>query len=79
MQASRNLLNSAMNATAAVLFIFGGLIFWRQMLLLLGGAIIGGYFAAHFARKIDPAKARIVISCLNAGMTALVFWKTFTT
>lgn len=77
MQASRNLLNSAMNATAAVLFIFGGLIYWRQMLILLAGAIIGGYFAARFARRIDPAKARIVISCLNAAMTALVFWKTF--
>ena len=77
MQPARNLLNSAMNATATILFVAGGLVFWRQTFILFGGAIIGGYFGAHYGRKIDPAKARIVISGLNACMTALVFWRTF--
>ncbi|MDE2577810.1 MAG: sulfite exporter TauE/SafE family protein [Hyphomicrobiales bacterium] len=77
MQPSRNLLNSAMNMTASLLFIFGGLIWWRQMFALLIGAVIGGYLAAHFARKLDPNKARIAISCLNAVITGLMFWKTF--
>ena len=77
MQPARNLLNSAMNATATILFVAGGLVFWRQTFILFVGAIIGGYFGAHYGRKIDPAKARIVISCLNACMTALVFWRTF--
>nr|HMN72996.1 sulfite exporter TauE/SafE family protein [Rhodoblastus sp.] len=77
MQASRNLLNAAMNATASVLFIAGGLVYWRQMLAMLVGAIVGGYVAAHYARRLDPAKARVVISVLNACITAIVFWKTF--
>lgn len=77
MQASRNLLNAMMNATASVLFIVGGLVYWRQTLALLAGAIVGGYLAAHYARRLDPAKARIAISILNAGITAIVFWKTF--
>jgi uncharacterized membrane protein YfcA len=54
MQPARNLLNAAMNATATLLFVAGGLV-----------------------RRIDPARARIVISCLNAAMTALVFWRAF--
>ena len=77
MQPARNLLNAAMNATASILFIVGGLIYWKQMAAMLVGAIVGGYFAAHFARRLDPAKARIGISCLNACITALMFWKTF--
>jgi uncharacterized protein len=77
MQPARNLLNAAMNATASILFIAGGLIYWPQMLALLVGAIIGGYFAAHFARRLDPAKARIAISCLNAVITGLMFWRTY--
>ena len=77
MQPARNLLNSAMNTTATLLFIAGGLVFWRQTFILFVGAIIGGYFGAHYGRRIDPVKARIVISCLNACMTALVFWRTF--
>ena len=77
MQPARNLLNAAMNATASILFIVGGLIYWKPMLAMLVGAIVGGYFAARLARKLDPAKARIGISCLNACITALMFWKTF--
>jgi uncharacterized protein len=77
MQPARNLLNAAMNATATLLFIAGGLVFWRQTFVLFGGAIVGGYFGAYYARRIDPGLARIVISCLNAGMTAFMFWRTF--
>ncbi len=77
MQPARNLLNGAMNATATVLFVAGGLVWWRQTLTLFAGAILGGYFGAFYARRIDPAKARLVISFLNAGMTAFIFWRTF--
>jgi len=77
MQPARNLLNAAMNATAALLFIAGGLIFWRQTMILMVFAIFGGYGAARLSRKIDPVKARLAISGINAVMTALVFWKTF--
>ncbi|HUO53786.1 MAG TPA: sulfite exporter TauE/SafE family protein, partial [Rhodoblastus sp.] len=69
MQPARNLLNAAMNAVASILFIIGGLVFWRQTFILFGGAIVGGYFGAHYARKINPVLARLVISCLNAAMT----------
>ena len=77
MQASRNLLNAAMNATASLLFIVGGLVYWRQAATMVVGAVAGGYFAAHFARRLDPAKARIAISCLNAVITALMFWRAY--
>jgi uncharacterized protein len=77
MQPARNLLNAAMNATATLLFVAGGLVFWRQTFILLVGALIGGYFGALYGRRIPAAPARIVISCLNAGMTAFVFWRSF--
>ncbi len=77
MQASRNLLNAAMNTTASALFIAGGLIYWKHALTMLVGAIVGGYLAAHYARRLDPARARVFISILNATITAIVFWKTF--
>ena len=77
MQPARNLLNAAMNATATLLFVAGGLVFWRQTFILLVGALIGGYFGALYGRRIPAAPARIVISCLNAGMTAFIFWRSF--
>jgi uncharacterized membrane protein YfcA len=77
MQASRHLLNASMNATASILFIAGGLIYWRDMAVLLVSSTIGGYVTGHYGRRLDPAKARIVISCLNAVITALVFWRRY--
>ncbi|MBB4197768.1 hypothetical protein GGD83_001560 [Rhodoblastus sphagnicola] len=77
MQASRNLLNAAMNATASLFFIFGGLIYWRQMAALLIGAAIGGYVAGHYGRRLEPAKARLAIIGLNSVIVALVFWRQY--
>lgn len=77
MQASRHLLNASMNATASVLFIAGGLVWWRQMAVLLVASTIGGYVTGHVGRRLDPAKARVVITCLNAVIVVLVFWRRY--
>jgi uncharacterized protein len=77
MQASRQLLNAAMNATASLFFVASGLIYWRQMAALLVGATIGGYLTGHFGRRLDPAKARVVITALNLVIVALVFWRRY--
>lgn len=77
MQASRHLLNASMNATASLLFVFGGLVHWRHMGALLVGATVGGYLAGHYGRRLDPAKARLMINCLNAVIVALVFWRRY--
>ena len=77
MQATRNLLNAAMNATASLLFILGGLIYWKQMVVLLLSSTIGGYLVSHFGRRLNPAHARIAISCLNATIVMVVFWRQY--
>ena len=77
MQATRNVLNASMNATASFFFILGGLIYWNQMVVLLISSTIGGYLASHFGRRLNPTLARIAISCLNAGIVMVVFWRQF--
>ena len=77
MQASRNLLNASMNATASLLFLFGGLVYWKPMAVLLISSTMGGYLASTFGRRLNPAHARIAISCLNAGIVMVVFWRQF--
>jgi uncharacterized membrane protein YfcA len=77
MQASRHLLNASMNATAAALFVAGGLVSWPHMATLLVGSTVGGYVTGHFGRRLDPATARLAITILNAAIVALVFWRKF--
>lgn len=77
MQATRHLMNAAMNATASILFILGGLVHWRAMAVLLVSATVGGYVTGRLGRRLDPDRARIVISCLNAVVVAVVFWRRY--
>jgi uncharacterized membrane protein YfcA len=77
MSAARTLIVSATNLVAAGCFIAGGLIFWPQTLIMLAAAVAGGYFGARAARILAPAKARILISCINFTMTAIFFWREF--
>jgi uncharacterized membrane protein YfcA len=77
MQATRNLLNAAMNATASLLFILGGLVYGKQMAVLLITSTIGGYLASLFGRRLNPIHARIAISCINAGIVVVVFWRRY--
>jgi uncharacterized membrane protein YfcA len=77
MQATRNLLNASMNAMASLLFLLGGLVYWKHMAVLLVSSTIGGYVASLFGRRLNPVHAQIVISCLNAGIVAVVFWHQF--
>jgi uncharacterized protein len=77
MQATRHLMNAAMNATASILFVLGGLVQWRPMAVLLVSATVGGYVTGRLGRRLDPGRARIVISCLNAVVVAAVFWRRY--
>ena len=75
MQASRHLLNASMNATASILFVVGGLVWWPQMAVMLVASTVGGYLTGHYGRRLDPARARLVITALNTVIVVLVFWR----
>ena len=77
MQATRHLLNASMNATASLLFLLGGLVYWKPMAVLLISSTIGGYVASLFGRRLNPHRARMAISCLNAAIVVVVFWRRF--
>ena len=77
MQATRHLLNASMNTTASILMIASGLIYWKHMAVMLVTAIVGGYVAAVFGRRLDQQMARVVISILNFVVVALIFWRQF--
>ena len=61
----------------ALFFIFGGMVYPKEMGVLLVSSTVGGYLVGHYGRRLDPAKARVMISCLNATITAIVFWRAY--
>src|SRR6266446_1274592 len=63
MGAIRTLLAAACNVAAVVTFIWAGAVLWPQCLVMLAGALTGGWFGAHFAQKADPRKKIGRASC----------------
>ena len=73
MNALKVLLSGLTNGVATVTFIFTKAVFWPQALAMTGGAILGGYFSAHYAQKLPQSWIRAFILSIGTGMTAYFF------
>jgi uncharacterized protein len=73
MGAIRTLLAATINAVAVLTFIVAGTVLWRQCVVMIAGALAGGWFGAHYAQRADPRKVRAVVIGLGFAMSAYFF------
>jgi uncharacterized membrane protein YfcA len=76
MGAIRTLLAAAINAAAVVTFVLAGAVLWRQCAVMVAGALLGGWFGAHYAQKADPRKVRAFVIAVGVAMSAYFFLTT---
>ena len=67
---------AACNGIALVAFVSKGIIYWKHAAVMLAGAVIGGYFGAHYAQKMRQQHVRWIVIAIGLGMSAYFFWKT---
>jgi uncharacterized membrane protein YfcA len=77
MNALKVVLGGVINSVAVVAFIVAKAIAWPQALVLTAGAIVGGYFGAHYAQKLPQAWVRWSVIAVGVGMTGYFFWKAY--
>lgn len=75
MNAVKTLLTILINGVAVIAFIIAGIIAWPEAIVMLAGAIIGGYGAAYFARKIDQKYVRGFVIAIGIILTVYFFLK----
>ena len=73
MNGMKTLLVSIVNGTALVTFIVARMIVWPQALLMLVGALIGGYGGAWVAQKMNPQHVRWLVIAIGFAMSAYFF------
>jgi uncharacterized membrane protein YfcA len=73
MNGLKALLGVAINAIALAQFMAAGVIAWAPGLVMVAGAIVGGYTGASMARRIDGRYIRAVVVAVAWGMTAYFF------
>jgi uncharacterized membrane protein YfcA len=77
MSGVRTLLVTCGNAVAITLFILAHAIYWPQALLMMMGAIVGGYAGAYFAQKMQPRTVSSLVIAIGVSMSVYFFWKTY--
>jgi uncharacterized membrane protein YfcA len=75
MNALKTILGSAINGVAVVMFIFGGAVHWDYGLVMVVGAILGGYGGAHLARKLPVLWIRRAVILIASSLTLYFFWQ----
>lgn len=75
MNGLKNLLGMTINLTAALYFIYVGLVHWPEALVMAVGAIVGGYGGAGLARKLGAKFVRISVIVIGVGMAISLFIK----
>lgn len=77
MNSLKTLFQTAINGVAVIYFILAGAIFWPQAVIMIAGAIIGGYGGASVARKLPQIYIRSFVIAVGTAMTIYFFGKAF--
>lgn len=69
------LLALAVNGISVVTFILSDVIIWPSALVMVGGSILGGYLGALYAKRVSPARLRMIIVTIGLVLTVYFFWR----
>src|SRR4051794_25426738 len=77
MNADKVVLVAAANTIAVLCFAFAGSVAWRETLVMLMAAAVGGYAGAYVTLRLSGSQIRLGISMINFAITAIFFYTRF--
>jgi uncharacterized membrane protein YfcA len=75
MNGLKNFFGMTINGVAALYFIWAGMVYWPDVLVMAAGAIAGGYGGADFARRIGRSAVRKIVIVIGFSMALSLFLK----
>jgi len=73
MNALKTLLGSVINGVAVLTFVAVHVVYWLKGAIMIAGALVGGYFGAHYAQKLPPKLVRGFVILVGTSMTIYFF------
>jgi len=77
MNALKTVMGSVINGVAVITFVLAHAVYWKHGVVMIAGAVAGGYLGAHYAMKLPPAWVRTFVVLVGAGMTVYFFWTAY--
>ena len=75
MNALKNVLAAAINATSCVLWIANGQVAWEYAAPMALASILGGLLSAHFAQKVPPTLVRWLVIAIGFALAGYYFFR----
>jgi uncharacterized membrane protein YfcA len=73
--AVKNFMAACANAVAAIYFLAGGLVDRHAALIMVPGAIVGGFAGGHVARRASPRVVRSLVVAIGLVVSALLGYR----
>jgi uncharacterized membrane protein YfcA len=73
MNALKTVLTGVINLGTVLVFIASGKVLWSMGLVMILGAVLGGYIGARTALHVAPQRVRLLVSCIGFAMTGYFF------
>ena len=77
MNALKVILVAVINGTAMVTFIVTRTVYWPQTIVITAGALLGGYYGAHYSQRLPQSWVRGAVIATGVAMTAYFFVKAY--
>lgn len=75
--ANKTLYVGIANGVAVILFIAAGMVYWPETCVMMTATILGGYFGAHYTKRLNPVLLRRGIIVFNFVITLVFFIKLY--
>jgi uncharacterized membrane protein YfcA len=75
MNALKCILGACINGVAVVVFIVERKVAWHLAILMSAAAILGGYWGAHYARRLNPNIVRWLVIAIGFSLAGHFFYR----
>src|SRR6185312_3933835 len=70
-------LSFVLSAISVATFAIAGIVEWRQAIVMMVAATIGGYAGAPIARALPANVVKLIVVLVGATMSVAFFWRAF--
>jgi uncharacterized protein len=71
----KNLLSGLTSFVAVVVFVFQGIVAWPPTMVMMAGALVGGFLGGRLARVLPPDLVRSIVITVGTILTSVYAWR----